>query len=394
VYTATAASCVAGTPSIKPHAVSQAGSTAYRYSYDCNGNMTQRIENNVTYTQTWTKENRVDTITGNGQNAQYTYDGDGNRVKKVQNGVTTIYIGAIYEKNLTTGEMTTYYFAGSQRVAMRQGAMFYYFLADHLGSTSLTLDASGNKIGEMKYYPYGETRYVSGTLGTDRHFTSQREESGLGSLYDFNARMYSPALGHFLSADTIVPSPADPQSLNRFSYTRNNPLKYTDPTGHEDRYDEGGGGSPPQSDFPRFSEIAGPALIVVVSFFSEPFEYASTGVQCLTEGCTWGDVALTFAPGSIPAVKRFLNVFDTATDAARAVENGADVLQSGENVADIGQVASKVDDIQLHHSDPKFLGGERKQPLTALSTSAHQQLHKDLNQFFTTGHFQVRDQMS
>jgi hypothetical protein len=39
-------------------------------------------------------------------------------------------------------------------------------------------------------------------------------------------------LGRFLSADTIVPSPADPQQFNRYAYTRNNPLKYTDPTGH------------------------------------------------------------------------------------------------------------------------------------------------------------------
>ena len=29
-----------------------------------------------------------------------------------------------------------------------------------------------------------------------------------------------------------MPSPSDPQSLNRYSYVRNNPLKYTDPSGH------------------------------------------------------------------------------------------------------------------------------------------------------------------
>jgi len=39
-------------------------------------------------------------------------------------------------------------------------------------------------------------------------------------------------LGRFLSADTIVPSPGNPQSLNRYAYTLNNPVKYTDPTGH------------------------------------------------------------------------------------------------------------------------------------------------------------------
>jgi hypothetical protein len=45
------------------------------------------------------------------------------------------------------------------------------------------------------------------------------------------AREYDPSLGRWLSADTIVPDPANPQSWNRYSYVLNNPLKYVDPTG-------------------------------------------------------------------------------------------------------------------------------------------------------------------
>ena len=48
----------------------------------------------------------------------------------------------------------------------------------------------------------------------------------------YHARYYDPLIGRFISADTIVPKPGDPQSLNRYSYVRNNPLKYTDPSGH------------------------------------------------------------------------------------------------------------------------------------------------------------------
>ena len=51
-------------------------------------------------------------------------------------------------------------------------------------------------------------------------------------LYDYNARWYDPALGRFVQPDTIVPDPGNPQDLNRYSYVRNNPLKYTDSTGH------------------------------------------------------------------------------------------------------------------------------------------------------------------
>jgi hypothetical protein len=51
-------------------------------------------------------------------------------------------------------------------------------------------------------------------------------------LLDYGARWYDPALGRFVSADTIVPDPANSQSLNRYSYVLGNPLKYTDPSGH------------------------------------------------------------------------------------------------------------------------------------------------------------------
>jgi len=68
-------------------------------------------------------------------------------------------------------------------------------------------------------------------LPTDRRFTGQREEASLG-FYDYGARQYDPALGRFLQADTLVPNPGNPQSLNRYAYTLNNPLRYTDPSGH------------------------------------------------------------------------------------------------------------------------------------------------------------------
>jgi RHS repeat-associated protein len=98
---------------------------------------------------------------------------------------------------------------------MRQGGTLTYFVADHLGSISVTLDASGTKIGEMKYYPFGNTRYIWGGTPTDRRYTGQREENGLGSLYDYGARLYSPVLGRLLSADTIVPDAKNPQARNR-----------------------------------------------------------------------------------------------------------------------------------------------------------------------------------
>ena len=57
-------------------------------------------------------------------------------------------------------------------------------------------------------------------------------------MYYYGARYYDPALGRFIAPDTIVPEPGNPQSLNRYAYVNNNPLKYTDPTGHAVCVDE------------------------------------------------------------------------------------------------------------------------------------------------------------
>jgi hypothetical protein len=53
-------------------------------------------------------------------------------------------------------------------------------------------------------------------------------------------RPNSPYLNHFISADTVIPSYTNPQDLNRYSYVTNNPLRYTDPTGHRNCEDVGG----------------------------------------------------------------------------------------------------------------------------------------------------------
>jgi RHS repeat-associated protein len=85
-----------------------------------------------------------------------------------------------------------------------------------------------------RYWPYGGERSLSGdALLTDRWFTGQRDESfdGLG-LYHYGARAMSTVSRRFVSPDGIVPDPMNPQSLNRYSYVLNNPLRYTDPTGH------------------------------------------------------------------------------------------------------------------------------------------------------------------
>ncbi len=207
--------------SSKPHAVTLAGSGSD--AYDASGDMTTRGAD----TLTWNVERPMTANTAAA--ASYVYDGDGERVKKTEGGETSVFINRYYQKNVTTDEVTKYYYLGGRMVAVKEGTTLRYTHQDHLGSSTVSTNASGDQVAGLRYFPYGGTRVSSGNLGTDRKFTGQRLD-GTG-LYFYNARYYDAALGRFVSADTVVASRTNPQDLNRYAYVRNNPVNHTDPTG-------------------------------------------------------------------------------------------------------------------------------------------------------------------
>ena len=118
---------------VQPFAV-VAVSHGFQAAYDRNGNMTLcgvvSGTETFTHSQVWNAENRLISVSG-ATSASFVYDGDGNRVKSVLNGVTTYYVGNYFEWRSTTSNMTRYYYAGSQRVAMRQGGVLMVLHGDH-----------------------------------------------------------------------------------------------------------------------------------------------------------------------------------------------------------------------------------------------------------------------
>ena len=164
----------------------------------------------------------------------FLYDADGNRVKGTVSGTTTVYIAGIYERQ--GAAYTSYYEGGGlRRSGYSSNNGVFYMLSDHLKSTSALVARNGVLNVKYFYYPYGARRGVPFNTITAKHFTGQYHETSLPGgegLSFYNARWYDPRLGRFLSADTIVPNPSNPQDLNRFAYVRNNPLRYVDPSGH------------------------------------------------------------------------------------------------------------------------------------------------------------------
>jgi RHS repeat-associated protein len=128
--------------------------------------------------------------------------------------------------------VTKYYRALGRLIAIRKNGTLYWIGSDHLGGTVRVADSGFAPVNHMRYTPYGVSRDDASALPLDYLFTDQQLDGSIG-LYWYGSRAYDAAMGRFVCADTIVPSPGNPQSLNRFSYTYNNPLAYVDPSGHD-----------------------------------------------------------------------------------------------------------------------------------------------------------------
>ena len=73
-------------------------------------------------------------------------------------------------------------------------------------------------VSKSRHYPYGEMRYSGPPAGTPTNYRFTGQQSAALGLYHMGARWYDPYINRFVSPDTIIPHPANPQNLNRFSY--------------------------------------------------------------------------------------------------------------------------------------------------------------------------------
>jgi RHS repeat-associated protein len=192
------------------------------------GNMTSRtIAGQATQNLVWDESSRLETITQGTTTTGFLYDADGSRVARRDNGVTTVMIDNTFEWS-SAGGLVKYYSHAGQVIAMRNATGLHWLFGDHLGSASTVRTPAGTNV-RQRYLPFGRVRGAA-SLPTEYGFTGQRlDPSG---LMDYNARQYDPILGRFTSPDTIIPDAADPQSFNRYAYVNNNPVNFTDPTGH------------------------------------------------------------------------------------------------------------------------------------------------------------------
>ena len=107
------------------------------------------------------------------------------------------------------------------------GRKFFYH-PDHLGSTSLVTNESGDVVEDLLYLPYG--CILSGNEISRFGFTGQENDKESGFI-DYGARQYDCEFSRFLQTDPVIADIYNPQNLNRYAYVLNNPYKYVDPNG-------------------------------------------------------------------------------------------------------------------------------------------------------------------
>lgn len=223
------------------------------FLYDESGNLTKDSQNRYF---AYDAENRQKSATGNNLSMSYLYDGNGKRVKTV-NAITNQTTIFVYD---TDGDLAAEY---AINVPAPQNPTVSYLTEDALGSVRVTTNSFGDVQARRDSLPFGEElhagignrtstqKYSSTDDDTRKKFATYQRDTE--TKLDFaQSRYYSPMQGRFTSPDEFKGGPDElfdfeedasdnptfyadlenPQSLNKYQYTYNNPYKYNDPNGH------------------------------------------------------------------------------------------------------------------------------------------------------------------
>lgn len=187
-------------------------------------------------------------VTTDSGKTTFDYDADGRRVFKSGPDGATVSLAGLFERRQAAGTgpaQDVFYVKGADATVAEvvfdestESQRTLYFGTDSLGSVQVVLDESGSVVETRYFDPWGKAIDAQGgnaspvandpvALG----FTGQRSDDDLGTV-DMNGRIYDPLQRRFITPDTVVPNPNYGQAYNGWIYVYDNPLGYTDPSGH------------------------------------------------------------------------------------------------------------------------------------------------------------------
>ena len=262
------------------------------YTYDKNGNLIKEtspacLNKSDAKTYSYDNENRLTAIKENGSLLMAAlYDGDGERIfvlsdrdscslpccddknaKNIsrQSGTVTVDKDLIYDTLLipngvkecslgdydltgyinninaeytqvlmeygANGKITSAYEYGVNRESAKIDGDHYYYQYEGKGSVIALTNTRGKNSTTYSYDPYGNTEISGSSVENPYQYNAEYVDNATGLQY-LRARYYRAETGSFITADTYCGNISTPLSLNRYTYTHNNPIMGKDPSGH------------------------------------------------------------------------------------------------------------------------------------------------------------------
>lgn len=226
---------------------SEVGGVVSNYTYDIGGNMRSMPHLPA---MSWDFEDQLHQLDlGGGGTAYYQYDAEGQRVRKVVERP-----GGLVQERLYIGHCEVYTETQAGAIALRRESihvmddsrrlalvetrtdtnsapLIRFQYGNHLGTASLELDEGARIISYEEYYPFGSSSYQAGRsqaeVAQKRYRYTGKERDEESGFYYHGARYYAPWLARWTKADPIGLK----DGVNRYTYVRGNPIKYSDPTG-------------------------------------------------------------------------------------------------------------------------------------------------------------------
>ncbi|MGB1140578.1 MAG: RHS repeat-associated core domain-containing protein, partial [Halioglobus sp.] len=229
------------------------------YSYDDNGNPTQKIDNSgaqqIVMDFAYDSRDQLTQLIRGPPGSQeilgrYDYNYSGLRVRhrdSSRGDVDTLYDphsggqGAVLEEHSPSGGLIAHYRYGLKAHSIASldtdtqdadDTRTDYYQQDALGSTVALSDSNGETSTSYRLNPWGEIEEQQGDSLNRQIFTGQEHDTRSGLIY-FGARFYDPDVGRFINQDSYLGEPGTPPSLNRYLYAYGNPTVYLDPDGRQ-----------------------------------------------------------------------------------------------------------------------------------------------------------------
>ena len=212
------------------------------YTYDANGNQIKKTAEGKTETNTYDGLNQLIGFTDGETTASYKYNASGLRYEKTVGGQTINHvwdgskqiIADVIDNQLYEADC---YIRGTNLVAKynfcngTKSEYTYYTQNAHGDVVNLT-NTDGEVTKAYKYDAFGVEKNIDENDTNAFRYCGEYYDKETATVY-LRARYYNPTTGRFISRDSYLGRRSDPLSLNLYTYCRNNPLRYIDPSGHD-----------------------------------------------------------------------------------------------------------------------------------------------------------------